>query len=1455
MSPLPFVACLILACGTAAGVEILHESQAANQGVGVNPLAEQTWRSPVMTWPGRITDADRVWVGADFFTAEYGRPCVFTRDWVSEFGYSRDADYRLEGGTMVFTTGAKGFTFGFGGIPDDLARPSVRLGAAWGPCRKDHLRLSMGIEQDTEETAWEFSLSRFTRHNEAPARFLVRGKGRQEAAFDVGLVRTLGAATGFSLRCTTPGASVRLGSLRLAPSSANVHFRRSVDLARRPMLARISFLANSLESFDLFVNGKRVDGGTRIYPAGKLRHVEIAPLLVAGRNIIAFRRECVMWSQSTPDLLLEGVAVDGEGMLTRILGDQEWRCALNAPVGWESDGFDDIAWARPRLSPYAIALANGTAIATGLEPRHMGMLDAVPDGRQYPVFGPGEQPAFLLRLPVGVQGRLMPRLDVRRDGGEAVAETVAAGEAVAAGGLVEFRFRPTVREAGPYRLDWTLCDRSGQVVESRREEMVLAGPIAQEVLPLASFEADLAGRLEPVRRIDCSRESGGDGEFIDHSGMYGTPSTGKGRVVRTEAVAWRETGSGAYDYFAYRLHLPESARGEPHLVEVVVPDNRLRYVYSCVVETFPLPFCNNPWPLGSRGWMGASGACLTGGRWYPLSQGTKSLRYIYHPGSLTAAVVVMSGLANAPAAATAINIYRIRGGLPALAVPPSARSFGSHNERVSVTALSTASENPLELDAGIRRSGHRDAWRNWYRAIERKIRWLRFQGQNMSVEGVFMYAEGDVPSLAHNHSVGNQDFDLPHLLLRMYASNGIRCLLGFEYCNSPEMEAKGEGTVSDRRMWLGEAGVHAVDRHGRQLVGSFVSDGVNFLVPAVEKRLLGTLGEIRDRYRNLGAAGVFLVTGDWWAPGFVHGNYRDLDATEVGYDDLTCSRFERDTGLDLGVEAGDPQRFQKRYDRLMGAHRELWLHWRGEKVLDSVQRLGERIRDGDNPWELFLYPSTDNWPRSPFLDHASTRADRDGCLATYLGAQGLPLESYVGRKDLRLVTPLHEVDYFIKRRQDDATLPWHGWNTNPGTREVLRRLDTLYMSTQLNEVDLPAAAATKWIWSHTARGVFVLRGAGDNAMHHFVNAMRDHTPRTTFYSWIDCNLDTAFGEQQRRFAKAYYATPEADFAALPADRALGVVAQAAPRRGGCWLRLVNASPHPLSGTIRGGACRDQVYDRDLVADPQGGCRMDLAPNDIRIIAAEAGQELISCRFAFPEAVSAGLRQRAAQVIGQPRLLRSMPGDLVARLFTGLKAEDDYLIHDTLADFEVASRLERVDAELQALGLQAKLLEDLARLGSARIDCAGLSEATDLQGRRWLPDQTWLDCGAYGNQGASFADRGSLPIAGTTAERIYQTEAYGSRVIYRIPVPAGTYHVHLHLAETYAPIQRAGVRLFSVRVEDHLWERKVDPFAAAGGFAKAVVLSERQVNASDGLIEIELLGGVGLQGIEIEVVPR
>ena len=177
-------------------------------------------------------------------------------------------------------------------------------------------------------------------------------------------------------------------------------------------------------------------------------------------------------------------------------------------------------------------------------------------------------------------------------------------------------------------------------------------------------------------------------------------------------MKYRETGAGRWDYFSYRLHMRE--RGEPYLAEIIVPDNAPRCVYSGVVETYMLSFCNNL-PGMARGWFTATGSCRAGVR-EPSTGEKRKLRYIFYPGSFTSSIVVMSGFAGFPAAACEINIYKIEGGLPALKIPETDKMFGSHNERLS-TMNSTLGmcEQPLMIDKSIRMAPIDDVWFYWYK--------------------------------------------------------------------------------------------------------------------------------------------------------------------------------------------------------------------------------------------------------------------------------------------------------------------------------------------------------------------------------------------------------------------------------------------------------------------------------------------------------------------------------------------------------------------------------------------------------------------------------------------------------------------------------------------------------------------------------------------------------------------
>ena len=1456
-----FLAALLLTLSaTVFSTRILHENNAPNLGINVVPKSESKWKSKVMLYPGKFTEKDRVWTGNDFFMDEFGEPCMFSKDWIKEHGYFGNGKYKIEDGQMVFTTGKKGFFFAFGPEPNDFSKPSLRFGTAWGKNEKDRYRLIMELEQNVPETKWIFQTCDFYK-NRRGKKFKIKGNGKQIFEGDIGFVRNLMASgrgmCGFKFNCLTPGATVKIKSIKIAPSSAIVYFRKKFKLAEKPVMAHATF--QSPVTYDLYVNGKKIASGTHIYPFGTIKTVDLLPYLKKGENIIAFKRDFFWWAGGTPEWLFEGVCVDYDGKITNLLGDKSWKCSLKAGKGWMDLSYKDKDWKTPKLHDKGIReitlnpTADGKLAYTGMDPRHMGMLETSPYKKEYPVFNCKENAKFELKLPAGVKGKYTPQLKIYEMGTKKLIETVNAPEAEAKGDLNVYIFSVKTRKVGPYRLEWSLLDKTGKEIERRLDELIIAGPIKQDEIGLAEFEEEFNKRLKLVKSIDCTKPVNNDKEFIDHAGMYNPAKLNKGKVTSANGMTYRETGSGYFDYFAYRLHIKE--KGKPYLVEVVVPDNKDRYIYSGVVEQLPIFFSSNS-SRGSSGWYSSTGAAYTGVN-NPLSFEKKKIRYIYYPASASAAVVVMSGFSGHPAAACKINIYKIEGGLPALKVPETNRMFGSHNERMSVMIPTTGmAEQPLMNDRKIRLNGHRDGWFHWYKTIERKIKLLRFQGRNMTVEGVYMYNEGEYPSFKHNSNVSNKELDPLFLAIRMYNQNRIKCMLGIEYMASPQLKVSGTDTVSDRKMWQGKRGLHFVDRHGRQLVGRSKS-GINFLNPAMGDMLLDCLSEIYNRYDEAGkVAGMFMVTGNWWAPGFTRGSYRELQNVEVGYGDYTVELFEKETGIKLNIADQSSKRFQKRYDKLMGKLRPIWLHWRAKKTKDFLDRIVKCIQSGKEKWHLYYYPVFDIKKGSPFLAKEGTREERDKYMARRYNESGVPLELYRGDKNITVVFSLRTWSKY--RSPDSNHLYAHGWNTNSGARKIIKDFGAIYFEINdgLDEIDSPARAAKEWIWESTKRAVFIVRGIENNCMKEFVNVISDSIPNDIFYSWLDCNMETGFGTQLRRFCKSFYATPEVDFLPLSAENTKGIIAQTADYKGEKYLRLVNNTPFPLKGNIKADASsvRDMVYDRNLASGFSSGGKyaLKMLPNDIRIIKLKDCKGKIKCNFTMPQKDAAKIITQTEYILEEDGCLKKVPGDMVAKVFKELKKKDAFALYGLLQDFELASNIQAVKKDQGFLETQKKLESDLKK-GRGRIICASPAEYIDKKGNRWLPDQEYTGCGAYGNIGANFADRGTLPIEGTDLDRVYQTEAYGGHVIYKIPVPKGKYNLYLHFAETYVKNNRPGCRQISVKTEHITHPDKIDPFVLAGGWAKPYVMEIKDLSVYDGIIDIEMIGGVGVNGIEVERV--
>ena len=144
----------------------------------------------------------------------------------------------------------------------------------------------------------------------------------------------------------------------------------------------------------------------------------------------------------------------------------------------------------------------------------------------------------------------------------------------------------------------------------------------------------------------------------------------------------------------------------------------------------------------------------------------------------------------------------------------------------------------------------------------------------------------------------------------------------------------------------------------------------------------------------------------------------------------------------------------------------------------------------------------------------------------------------------------------------------------------------------------------------------------------------------------------------------------------------------------------------------------------------------------------------------------------------------------------------------------------------------------------RIRCGGPSY-TDSKGQVWQADQ-------YFNGGT--ASSLAATIAGTPDPSLYQDYRYDSQsLIYTVPLQNGTYHVNLYFAETYAPLQKVGGRVFNVKMQGNPVFSNVDVFSEAG--ANAALIKGSDVTVSGGKFRLEFDNVVQYSKINaIEILP-
>jgi endoglucanase len=150
----------------------------------------------------------------------------------------------------------------------------------------------------------------------------------------------------------------------------------------------------------------------------------------------------------------------------------------------------------------------------------------------------------------------------------------------------------------------------------------------------------------------------------------------------------------------------------------------------------------------------------------------------------------------------------------------------------------------------------------------------------------------------------------------------------------------------------------------------------------------------------------------------------------------------------------------------------------------------------------------------------------------------------------------------------------------------------------------------------------------------------------------------------------------------------------------------------------------------------------------------------------------------------------------------------------------------------------------------RVNCGDEKEYTDDTGVKWAADQVLAAGAEWGAMDGLTVERAGMTIPLCLRERLYVTERY-SMDGYQFSVENGTYTVRLHFAETYEAHTKAGMRLFSVKINGEMKLKDLDVFKEAGGFAKPLVMKCEGIVVTDGKLKIEFVANV--QNPEINAI--
>lgn len=1116
------------------------------------------------------------------------RECVFyAKDDRANFtSFGALEDVTVEDGVLKFTLAAPKGVLGWGNYRGKQPVPEVK------DLFEEVNNVRIRVRQSAASSRWTLQYwtdgkkSRRGRRGTALVKRALSGTRWGELAFpSVG--RLMPTPDGLEFGIEAPkGTRFEIEYVRLLQPVCDGYFRKDFDLPDGKVWRAIADVGGPpcLADTDggrmrttLYINGKEVKRrGAR--SSNHTASVDIAPYLRPGRNCVAFHGYRVA---DLPSIMFEAKVILRSGTVTNWRTDGSWKYSGTAGEGWNRAGYDDSSWAGPRTNMLKLLYAGHRAPDGSLAlPAYKGCLVIKNPGKHRLVYTEASDIVFDIHVPAGLEAQdpcldcLLSRAD--REGMSTPVSRDQASSFEKQGASLIYRINAGRHPKGLYSVELTLKGRNGVIAERSPEPLMVLRRFAPKEIAGTQYQEGLDLELEDT--IDFT-DPGDPHPWIESRSVgYRKPTIAitTPSIVRKNGLVYRETSPQRGSFFGYRIELEHP--GALYLLELEYPDDAQREIEVSISDK-----------TGGHSQSGVGAE--TGGRFH-LTGKMQTLSWLHVADLGVHSVNVVCSTTGQRAAAKSFRIYRVRGDLPSVGAG-TGRLFGIHTERCSEGAGFAQNlgydRDPL-LAGGAPKAGRVSLMQRFVRDLvwmqetcERYAQYLKFAGQNTHIIGCYQYYESNTP-FAHPYEIDT--VRLPYCLKSVLAEvldvNGISFYAGIQWSKFQYLAT----AANDAQVAKGQDTIWMVDGEGKQFRHRLAVP--NWLHPRNRDGFRDLMEEVADKFRDLSHfRGVHFLLGDaqkapYYLPAFALYPKYD-DPFRFSFDDVTFAQFEKEMGVRLGIETGDPERFEKRREQTLGPQfKEKFVSWRCRKVrdflADGLSVLKKRRPDLEF---MSIYPAEVSrffklWANTgrPFKEFVRNFGlDLDLFKQTeglWLGRWTISWRSGGSSQDPYCWIPkvLKEVTSAYDRETHRYVLVRTSWDENAiaapgqiyGSRDVARLVDS------------------DWIVSHQSRVRALLQPSGFHAREGLMQALISGDPDALMYGFADANLNVGHEQEIREFARVFTHLPKEKFqTALNAGLETDLVIRQLPKDGQTYLYVANPGYWHVEGKVNLQS-RGQVYD-------------------------------------------------------------------------------------------------------------------------------------------------------------------------------------------------------------------------------------------------------------------------------------